>query len=98
MLTIAIRCKSCAPPTSQWTWIEFSTGRPGCTRHLQMLLAKTLSRGLIAGITQADRETGRAGRRTSTLRCWKEVYVYFDMPEPAYGIQLVYNNTDIRNW
>jgi 5-deoxy-glucuronate isomerase len=22
----------------------------------------------------------------------KEMYVYFDMPEPAYGIQLVYND------
>jgi hypothetical protein len=24
----------------------------------------------------------------------EEMYVYFDMPEPAYGIQLVYNNTE----
>jgi len=23
----------------------------------------------------------------------EEIYVYFDMPEPAYGIQLVYNDT-----
>jgi 5-deoxy-glucuronate isomerase len=24
----------------------------------------------------------------------EELYVYFDMPAPAFGIQLVYNNTD----
>ena len=24
----------------------------------------------------------------------EEMYVYFDMPAPAFGIQLVYNNTD----
>jgi len=24
----------------------------------------------------------------------EEIYVYFDMPEPAYGIQLVYNDTE----
>lgn len=24
----------------------------------------------------------------------EEMYVYFDMPEPAFGIQLVYNRTD----
>jgi 5-deoxy-glucuronate isomerase len=24
----------------------------------------------------------------------EEMYVYFDMPEPAYGIQLVYKNTE----
>jgi hypothetical protein len=24
----------------------------------------------------------------------EEIYVYFDMPEPARGIQLVYNNTE----
>jgi 5-deoxy-glucuronate isomerase len=23
----------------------------------------------------------------------EEIYVYFDMPDPAYGIQLVYNDT-----
>ena len=24
----------------------------------------------------------------------EEMYVYFDMPEPASGIQMVYNNTE----
>src|SRR3984893_3830345 len=33
--------------------LQFTTGSPGCTRHLQMLLAKNIQAGrLIAGITQ----------------------------------------------
>ena len=31
---------------------------------------------------------------TSTLKLPEEMYVYFDMPDPAFGIQLVYNRTD----
>src|SRR5256885_552999 len=35
--------------------LKFSTGGPGCTRHLQMLLAKNIAAGrLIAGLTPSE--------------------------------------------
>jgi len=75
--------------------LKFSTGGPGCTRHLQMLLAKNIEAGrLIAGITQADPGNWTSWPPHEHAAMLEEVYIYFDMPEPAYGIQLVYSNTE----
>ena len=38
------------------------------------------------------RATGRAGRRTSTRDLAEELYVYYDMPPEAFGIQMVYTD------
>jgi 5-deoxy-glucuronate isomerase len=74
--------------------LQFTTGTPGCTRHLQMLLAKNIQAGrLIAGITQADPGNWTSWPPHEHAALLEEIYVYFDMPEPAYGIQLVYNDT-----
>jgi 5-deoxy-glucuronate isomerase len=74
--------------------LQFTTGTPGCTRRLQMLLAKNIQAGrLIAGITQADPGNWTSWPPHEHAAMLEEVYVYFDMPEPAYGIQLVYNDT-----
>jgi 5-deoxy-glucuronate isomerase len=74
--------------------LQFTTGSPGCTRHLQMLLAKNIQAGrLIAGITQADPGNWTSWPPHEHAAMLEEVYVYFDMPEPAYGIQLVYRDT-----
>jgi 5-deoxy-glucuronate isomerase len=75
--------------------LMFSTGGPGCTRHLRMLLAKNIEAGrLIAGITQADPGNWTSWPPHEHAAMLEEMYVYFDMPDPAYGIQLVYNNTE----
>jgi 5-deoxy-glucuronate isomerase len=74
--------------------LQFTTGSPGCIRHLQMLLAKNIQAGrLIAGITQADPGNWTSWPPHEHGAMLEEIYVYFDMPEPAYGIQLVYNDT-----
>jgi 5-deoxy-glucuronate isomerase len=74
--------------------LQFTTGNPGCTRHLQMLLAKNIQAGrLIAGITQADPGNWTSWPPHEHAAMLEEIYVYFDMPEPAFGIQLVYNDT-----
>src|SRR6267142_6326486 len=71
--------------------LKFSTGGPGYTRHLQMLLAKNIEAGrLIAGITQADPGNWTSWPPHEHAEMLEEVYVYFDMPEPAYGIHLVF--------
>jgi 5-deoxy-glucuronate isomerase len=75
--------------------LMFSTGGAGCTRHLRMLLAKNIEAGrLIAGITQADPGNWTSWPPHEHAAMLEEMYVYFDMPDPAYGIQLVYNNTE----
>ena len=73
--------------------LQYSTGTPGCKRHLQMLLAKNIEAGrLIAGITQADPGNWTSWPPHEHAAMLEEMYLYIDMPEPAYGIQLVYNN------
>jgi 5-deoxy-glucuronate isomerase len=80
---------------SQESGLQFSTGGLGCVRTVSMLIAKNVEAGrLLLGIT-----TSEAGNWTSWpphehAAMLEEMYVYFDMPAPAYGIQLVYNNTD----
>ena len=80
---------------TQESGLKFSTGGPGCSRTVSMLIAKNVEAGrLLVGTT-----TSEAGNWTSWpphehAAMLEEMYVYFDMPAPAYGIQLVYNNTD----
>jgi 5-deoxy-glucuronate isomerase len=75
--------------------LKFSTGGPGYTRHLNMLLAKNIEAGrLVVGFTQADPGNWTSWPPHEHASMLEEMYVYFNMPEPAFGIQLVYNNTE----
>ncbi len=75
--------------------LKFSTGGPGYTRHLNMLLAKNIEAGrLVVGFTQADPGNWTSWPPHEHGAMLEEMYVYFNMPDPAYGIQLVYNNID----
>jgi len=75
--------------------LKFTTGGPGCTRHLQMLLARNIEAGrLIAGITEADPGNWTSWPPHEHALMLEEMYVDFDMPDPAFGVQLVYNNTE----
>ena len=74
--------------------LKYSAGGAGCTRHLEMLLAKNIEAGrLIAGITQAEPGNWTSWPPHEHAALLEEMYVYFDMPEPAYGIQMVYSDT-----
>jgi 5-deoxy-glucuronate isomerase len=75
--------------------LKFSTGGPGCMRHLNMLLAKNIQAGrLIAGLTHSEPGNWTSWPPHEHAAMLEELYVYFDMPDPAYGIQMVYNNTE----
>jgi 5-deoxy-glucuronate isomerase len=75
--------------------LKFTTGTPGCTRHLNMLLAKNIEAGrLIAGVTQADPGNWTSWPPHEHAAMLEEIYVYFDMPDPSFGIQLVYTDPD----
>lgn len=75
--------------------LRFTTGGAGCARHLNMLIAKNVEAGrLVAGFTQSDPGNWTSWPPHEHAKMLEELYVYFDMPEPAFGIQLVYNNTE----
>jgi 5-deoxy-glucuronate isomerase len=75
--------------------LNYTAGGPGCTRHLHLLLAKNIEAGrLIVGITQSDPGNWTSWPPHEHAKMLEEIYVYFDMPSPAFGIQLVYRNTE----
>ena len=75
--------------------LKFSTGGPGSTRHLNMLLSKNIEAGrLMAGFTVSEAGNWTSWPPHEHAAMLEEMYVYFDMPAPAYGIQLVYNNPE----
>jgi len=75
--------------------LKFSTGGPGSTRHLCMLLAKNIEAGrLVVGFTSSEPGNWTSWPPHEHAKMLEEMYVFFDMPAPAYGIQLVYNDTD----
>jgi 5-deoxy-glucuronate isomerase len=75
--------------------LKFSTGGSGSRRHLNMLLAKNIEAGrLIVGFTDSDPGNWTSWPPHEHAAILEEIYVYFNMPHPAYGIQLVYNDIE----
>jgi 5-deoxy-glucuronate isomerase len=75
--------------------LNFDTGGSGYKRHLNMLLAKNVQAGrLVAGFTDSEPGNWTSWPPHEHAEMLEEIYVYFNMPDPAFGIQLVYNNTD----
>lgn len=76
--------------------LHFRTGGPSAERDLNVLIGKNVQAGrIMAGVTFS-----RPGNWTSWpphehARLAEEAYLYIDMPDPGWGIQLVYN--DPRN-
>ena len=74
--------------------LKFAAGGPGSSRDLNMLIAKNVEAGrLVAGFTYSDPGNWTSWPPHEHEKMLEEMYIYFDMPAPAYGIQLVYNNT-----
>jgi 5-deoxy-glucuronate isomerase len=81
--------------TSRDPGLKFSTGGPGSSRQLNMLIAKNVEAGrLVAGFTHSEPGNWTSWPPHEHAKMLEEMYVYFDMPEPAFGIQLVYNNME----
>jgi 5-deoxy-glucuronate isomerase len=81
--------------TAQNPGLKFSTGGPGSSRELNMLVAKNVEAGrLVVGFTHSDPGNWTSWPPHEHGKMLEEIYVYFDMPDPAFGIQLVYNDTE----
>jgi 5-deoxy-glucuronate isomerase len=75
--------------------LNFTIGGPGSRRHLNMLLAKNIEAGrLVAGFTDSEPGNWTSWPPHEHANMLEEIYVFFNMPHPAFGIQLVYNNTE----
>ena len=74
--------------------LRFNTGGPANTRDLNILIGKNVNAGrLLVGFTFSEPGNWTSWPPHEHGKMLEEMYVYFDMPEPAYGIQLVYNDT-----
>jgi 5-deoxy-glucuronate isomerase len=74
--------------------LKFVAGGSGSRRELNMLIAKNVEAGrLVAGFTTSEPGNWTSWPPHEHAKMLEELYVYFDMPEPAFGIQLVYNDT-----
>ena len=75
--------------------MKFNAGGPASSRHLNMVIAKNVEAGrLVAGFTHSDPGNWTSWPPHEHEKMLEELYVYFDMPTPAYGIQLVYKDTE----
>jgi 5-deoxy-glucuronate isomerase len=77
-------------PALRWT-----AGSAGQSREVSMLLGKNIEAGrLLLGFTISDPGNWTSWPPHEHAQMLEEMYVYFAMPEPAFGIQMVYNDTD----
>jgi 5-deoxy-glucuronate isomerase len=75
--------------------LRFSTGTAGQSRHLSICLGKNVQAGrLLVGFTFSDPGNWTSWPPHEHAAMLEEMYVYFNMPAPAFGIQMVYNNTE----
>jgi 5-deoxy-glucuronate isomerase len=74
--------------------LKFATGSPGSQRVVSIMLGKNVDAGrLILGFTISDPGNWTSWPPHEHAVMLEEMYVYFDMPEPSFGLQLVYNDT-----
>jgi len=75
--------------------LKFSTGTPGQSRHLSICLGKNVQAGrLLVGFTFSDPGNWTSWPPHEHADMLEEMYVYFNMPAPAFGIQMVYSDTE----
>ena len=74
--------------------LKFKTGGASNSRTVNITLGKNVEAGrILAGFTTSEPGHWTSWPPHEHAAMLEEIYVYFDMPVPAYGIQLVYNDT-----
>lgn len=80
---------------SQDPSLKFTAGVPTQQRCVNIVFGKNVEAGrLVAGFTTSEPGNWTSWPPHEHGAMLEEMYVYFDMPEPAFGIQMVYNNTE----
>lgn len=75
--------------------LKFRAGGDSTTRDLNILIGENVRAGrILAGFTRSLPGNWTSWPPHEHADKLEEVYVYFDMPAPAFGIQLVYTSSD----
>jgi 5-deoxy-glucuronate isomerase len=76
--------------------LKFDSGIPGQTlRHRNLLLGMNVEAGrLLIGFIYSEPGNWVGWPPHEHATTLEEMYVYFDMPAPAFALQLVYDNTE----
>ena len=74
---------------------KFRAGGDATTRDLNIVVGDNVKAGrILMGFTRSQHGNWTSWPPHEHTKMLEEVYVYFDMPPPAFGIQLVYDNTE----
>jgi 5-deoxy-glucuronate isomerase len=75
--------------------LRFQTGGPSTTRTVNITLGKNVEAGrILAGFTTSEPGHWTSWPPHEHAAILEELYVYYDMPAPAFGVQFVYTNPD----
>ena len=75
--------------------LRFKTGGSANSRTVNITLGKNVEAGrILAGFTTSEPGHWTSWPPHEHSHMLEELYVFFDMPPPAYGVQFVYTNRD----
>jgi 5-deoxy-glucuronate isomerase len=75
--------------------LHFAAGTPSCERDLNILFGKNVQAGrIMAGVTFSEPGNWTSWPPHEHGRMLEEAYLYIDMPAPAWGLQLVFTDSD----
>jgi len=75
--------------------LKFTAGGPSTSRDLNIIIGANVKAGrILAGFTRSQPGNWTSWPPHEHGEMLEEVYVYFDMPPPAFGIQMVYTSAD----
>jgi len=75
--------------------LKFTAGGPSTSRDLNIVIGKNVKAGrIVCGFTRSQPGNWTSWPPHEHTKLLEELYFYFDMPAPAFGIQLVYTKPD----
>ena len=75
--------------------LKFVAGGPSNARAVSVLIGRNVRAGrILAGVTTSEPGNWTSWPPHEHAEMLEELYVYYDMPAPAYGVQLVYTNPE----
>jgi 5-deoxy-glucuronate isomerase len=75
--------------------LRFRSGGPSTSRDLNIIIGENVRAGrILAGFTRSIPGNWTSWPPHEHSTTLEELYVYFDMPPPAFGIQMVYTKPD----
>jgi 5-deoxy-glucuronate isomerase len=75
--------------------LKFRSGGPSTSRDLNIVIGENVRAGrILAGFTRSVPGNWTSWPPHEHSATLEELYVYFDMPPPAFGIQMVYTKPD----